>query len=314
MNATGTALALAALAASLLVLPRAPGPGRLAGLAGPAGTTPVTRRLPVGAALVAAGGVGGFLLLGPAGALCGPAAVAVVRRRRDRARVERVRAAAAAELADALSRITDELRTGAHPAAALAGVAHDGPMARELLGPAEAAARLGEPVPAALRRVAEGRVAEGRVAEGRAAEGRADPGRADRGPNGDGSAMGETVTDRGTGTAAAPDLERVAAAWELADRHGAPLADLLAGTLDDIRWRLAHGSRVRAQLAGPRATAAVLTTLPLFGVGLGQLMGTDPLGVLRDGLLGQGLLVVGCGLTAAGVLWSERILHAAVAR
>ncbi|MET0191154.1 MAG: hypothetical protein ABW212_19295 [Pseudonocardia sediminis] len=309
VNATGTALALAALAASLLVLPRAPGPGRLAGLAGPAGTTPVTRRLPVGAALVAAGGVGGFLLLGPAGALCGPAAVAVVRRRRERARVERIRAAAAAELADALSRITDELRTGAHPAAALAGVAHDGPMARELLGPAEAAARLGEPVPAALRRVAEGRVVEGRVAEGRGV-----PGRADGGRNADGSTVGDSGTDSRTGTAAAPDLERVAAAWELADRHGAPLADLLAGTLDDIRWRLAHGSRVRAQLAGPRATAAVLTTLPLFGVGLGQLMGTDPLGVLRDGLLGQGLLVVGCGLTAAGVLWSERILHAAVAR
>ncbi|MBW0101922.1 type II secretion system F family protein [Pseudonocardia sp. KRD291] len=277
----GPALALAALAASLLCLPRSPGPGRLAGLAGAGTNGRAPRRLPVGVALFVAGGLGGFLLLGPAGAVCGPAAVAVVRRRRDRARTERLRAAAAAELADALSRITDELRTGAHPAAALAGVAHDAPMARELLGPAEAAARLGEPVPAALRRVAEGRAAGRRA---------------------------------GTGTAAAPDLERVATAWELADRHGAPLADLLRGTLDDIRWRLAHGSRVRAQLAGPRATAAVLTTLPLFGIGLGQLMGTDPLGVLRSGLLGQGLLVAGCGLTAAGVLWSEHILHAAVAR
>ncbi|MDN5918233.1 MAG: type II secretion system protein [Pseudonocardia sp.] len=285
----GPALALGALAASLLCLPRPPGPGRLAGLAGTTGSARAARRFPVGPALSLAGGLGGFLLLGPAGAVCGPAAVAVVRRRRDRARAERLRSAAAAELAEALSRITDELRTGAHPAAALAGVAHDGPMARELLGPAEAAARLGEPVPGALRRAAAARGAGDRAAHQDATAGRA-------------------------GTVAASDLERVAAAWELADRHGAPLADLLSGTGDDIRWRLAHGSRVRAQLAGPRATAAVLTMLPLFGIGLGQLMGTDPLGVLREGLLGQGLLVAGCGLTAAGVLWSERILRAAVAR
>lgn len=272
-TAATAALAAGFLGSSLLCLPGAPGRGRLARLVrpGPAGPG---RRLPIGPAVHAVGALGGLLLAGPAGAVCGLAGVAVVRRRRARARAERLGAVAAGELAGALARITDELRTGAHPAAALSGVAHDGPLARELLAPAEAAARLGEPVPAALRR---------------------------------------SVGHR-TGAATAPDLARVAAAWELADRHGAPLADLLAGTLDDIRWRLAHGSRVRAQLAGPRATAGVLTALPLFGIGLGQLMGTDPVGVLRDGLLGQGLLVAGCGLTAAGVLWSERILRSAVPR
>ncbi|WP_233147825.1 hypothetical protein [Pseudonocardia sp. Ae717_Ps2] len=61
----------------------------------------------------------------------------------------------AAELADALG-ITDELRTGAHPAAALAGHVHDGPLARALLEPAAVAARIGEPVPEALRRTARG--------------------------------------------------------------------------------------------------------------------------------------------------------------
>lgn len=288
----GAGLAAGALAASLLCLPPPPGPGRLTGLVGAVAAP--ARRFPLGVLLYLAGGLGGFLLLGPAGALCGSAGVAVLRHRRAGAETERIRAGAAAELADALARITDELRTGAHPAAALGGVAQDGPLARELLGPAEAAARLGEPVPAALRRTAQGRTGPGRSAAGRAGQSRAAAGPA--------------------GPAAAQDLERVAAAWELADRHGAPLADLLSGTREDIRWRLAHASRVRAQLAGPRATAAVLTALPLFGIGLGQLMGTDPLDVLRDGLLGQGLLLAGCGLTAAGVLWSERILRAAVAR
>jgi tight adherence protein B len=107
-------------------------------------------------------------------------------------------------------------------------------------------------------------------------------------------------------------MDRVAAAWELADRYGAPLADLLTGVLADVRWRLGHGSRVRAQLAGPRSTATVLTALPLLGAALGQLMGTDPVGVLRDGLLGQSLLLCGCGLTAGGMAWSDRILRAAV--
>lgn len=272
-TAPTVALPLVLLAAGLLCLPGPPGRGRLTGLAGGSarGSGP---RLPTGPAALLAGALGGLLLAGPAGALCGLVGVAVYRGRRARGRIESRGRIAAGELADALARITDELRTGAHPAAALAGVGHDGPRARELLAPAAAAARLGEPVPVALRRAA----------------------------------------GHGAGVASAADLERIAASWELADRHGAPLADLLAGTLDDIRWRSAHGSRVRAQLAGPRATATVLTALPLFGIGLGQLTGTDPIGVLRDGLLGQGLLVAGCGLTAAGMSWSERILRAAVAR
>ena len=57
----------------------------------------------------------------------------------------------------------------------------------------------------------------------------------------------------------ARDLRRVAGAWALAEQHGVPLADLLAGVHADLRWRLAYAGRVGAALAGPRATAAVLT-------------------------------------------------------
>ena len=103
-------------------------------------------------------------------------------------------------------------------------------------------------------------------------------------------------------------------AWSLAERHGIPLADLLAGVHDDIRWRVRFGAGVRAELAGPRATAGVLTALPALGVGLGQLMGADPIGVLRGGVLGQALLVVGVGLIGAGRAWTEQILRRAVPR
>ncbi|MFP5020896.1 type II secretion system F family protein [Pseudonocardia phyllosphaerae] len=262
------AAALLLLGAAVFVAAGRPGAARLRGLAQAARGS---RRIAPSAPLLYGGAAAaGWVVLGPGGAICAVAVTAVVRRRRA-AHQEAERAGhAAAELADALTRITDELRTGAHPAAALAGTEHDGPLVRDLLAPASAAARIGEPVPDALRRAAP------------------------------------------AGRDGAADVERVAAAWELADRHGAPLADLLAGVGDDIRWRLAHGARVRAQLAGPRATAAVLTALPLAGIGLGQLMGISPLAVLREGLLGPALLVVGVGLTGAGALWSDRILRGAV--
>ena len=106
----------------------------------------------------------------------------------------------------------------------------------------------------------------------------------------------------------------MAAAWSLAERHGVPLADVLARVHDDIRWRVRFGASVQALLAGPRATAGVLTALPGLGVALGQLLGADPIGVLRAGPLGQVLLVVGIGLVAAGRAWTDQILRRAVPR
>jgi len=58
----------------------------------------------------------------------------------------------------------------------------------------------------------------------------------------------------------------------------------------------------------------VLTALPGLGVALGQLLGADPIGVLRGGPLGQVLLVVGLGLVAAGRVWTDQILRRAVPR
>lgn len=112
----------------------------------------------------------------------------------------------------------------------------------------------------------------------------------------------------------AHDLRRVAGAWALADQHGVPLADLLAGVHADLRWRLAYAGRVGAALAGPRATAAVLTGLPVLGILLGELVGAAPLQVLRSGVLGQVLVVAGVGLAAAGAAWARAVLRSAVPR
>ncbi len=264
-------LASAALALAAVVAPGAAASARLARLDRRPAAQARGRGVP--AALVTGIGlVAGLLALGPAGGLAGGAAAAVWRRGRSRARASRADTAAATELADALGRITEELRAGAHPAAALGGTTADGPFARAVLAPAATAAALGDGVPAALAAGAE----------------------------------------RHPGVAG--DLRRVARAWALADRHGVPPADLLGAVLADIRWRVAQAGRVRAQLSGPRATAAVLTALPGLGIALGELVGAGPLVVLRSGVLGQLLVVVGVGLAAAGVAWTERILRAAVPR
>ena len=86
----------------------------------------------------------------------------------------------------------------------------------------------------------------------------------------------------------------------------------LASPRSDIAWRVGYARRVQAQLAGPRATAVVLSVLPGLGLLLGQLLGADPVGVLRDGALGQTLLVTGVGLATAGFTWCDRILRTAV--
>jgi tight adherence protein B len=265
------ALACAVLALAGLVAPGRVGTARLAGLHRRPSAPVCIRALPR-MATIGIGAATGLLALGAAGAVAGAAVAAAWDRRRAASRVARTTESAAAELADALGRITEELRAGAHPAAALSGVRADGPLARAALGPAATAAALGDGIPAAL------------------------------------------VAEAGRRPELAHQLHRVAGAWALADRHGVPLADLLAGVHADVRWRVAYAGRVRAQLAGPRATAAVLTALPLLGLALGQLVGAGPLDVLRSGLLGQLLVVVGVGLALVGAAWTGRILRAAVPR
>lgn len=262
--------ACAALAAAVLCAPGPLAARRLARL----WPQPPSARWwrPWAAGPVVLSGLAGLLVAGPGGALAGALAASVARRRWRLRRSACAAAVTAGQLADALRRVTDELRAGSHPTTALAGARTDGPLARALLEPAAIAAQMGDDVPTVLRRAA-----------------------ADRPELG-------------------ADVERVAAAWSLAERHGIPLTELIDSAHADIRWRLRFGHTVRAQLAGPRATASVLTALPILGLGLGQLVGADPVAVLRGGVLGQVLLVVGVALVAAGSAWVEHILRAAVPR
>ncbi|HEX6353383.1 type II secretion system F family protein [Actinophytocola sp.] len=122
------------------------------------------------------------------------------------------------------------------------------------------------------------------------------------------------VLDTTGSPALATALGRVATAWQLAQRHGLPLADVLDAARRDLDLRARFTRQVLARMAGPRSSALVLSLLPLLGIALGEGIGANPLRLLTSSGLGQMLLVVGVALLCAGVAWSGRITNRVVVR
>lgn len=101
--------------------------------------------------------------------------------------------------------------------------------------------------------------------------------------------------------------ERLALFWLLAQTHGLGIATLMRAAHRDIVERERFSARVDSGLAGARTTAVILAGLPALGIGLGQLIGADPIGFLLSGGLGGWLLVAGVMLACCGLAWSDRI-------
>jgi tight adherence protein B len=101
--------------------------------------------------------------------------------------------------------------------------------------------------------------------------------------------------------------ERLSVCWLLAQEQGLGIVALVRAAERDIVERERFTSRVAAGMAGARATAAILAGLPLLGVGLGHLIGAEPLRFLLSGGVGGWLLLVGVTLACAGLWWSDRI-------
>ena len=114
-------------------------------------------------------------------------------------------------------------------------------------------------------------------------------------------------------SAVAAYWNRLAVFWQLAAEHGLAMSDLMRAAHRDIVDRQRFADRMRASLAGARATAAILAALPVVGVLLGQLIGAQPLRFLLGGGAGGALLVIGVGLICAGLVWADRIVDRLVA-
>jgi tight adherence protein B len=100
---------------------------------------------------------------------------------------------------------------------------------------------------------------------------------------------------------------RLAVCWQLAQENGLAIATLVQTAQRDIVERERFSARVDAGMTGARTTAMVLSGLPLLGVGLGELIGAEPVGFLLSGGVGGWLLIIGVTLACAGLAWSDRI-------
>ncbi|MGB3443065.1 MAG: type II secretion system F family protein [Actinophytocola sp.] len=114
--------------------------------------------------------------------------------------------------------------------------------------------------------------------------------------------------------ALATALARVAKAWQLAQRHGLPLADVLDAVRTDLEQRARFARQVLARMTGPKSSATALSLLPLLGIALGEAMGASPLRMLTGTGFGQLLLMAGVTLLCTGVAWSGRITSQAALR
>ncbi|MBY6436395.1 type II secretion system F family protein [Rhodococcus kroppenstedtii] len=127
-----------------------------------------------------------------------------------------------------------------------------------------------------------------------------------------GGALSTGLTGAGEQGDSRLDWTRMASAWVICERHGLAPAVVLRSVRDDFDARVRFGRRTEASTAGARATATVLSVLPVLGIALGQAMGAAPLAVLSGDGAGGVLGVVGVTLVCAGLLWTDRIVAGVV--
>lgn len=103
-------------------------------------------------------------------------------------------------------------------------------------------------------------------------------------------------------------LTSVAGAWDVAQRTGSGMADVLESMADGYRRTIEVQRALEVELASPRASARMMSLLPAIGVLLAMLLGADPLRWLATTPLGLGCLVAGGLLNVAGFVWINRIV------
>jgi len=97
------------------------------------------------------------------------------------------------------------------------------------------------------------------------------------------------------------------AASVLAERTGAPLADLVERIEADARATDRTLAAAAAQSAGAHATALLLAALPIGGLALGYAIGVDPLATLLHTPLGAACTAGAVTLQTLGLLWTSRL-------
>jgi tight adherence protein B len=112
------------------------------------------------------------------------------------------------------------------------------------------------------------------------------------------------------GQAALADLAR---AWQLSVGTGASMTN----ALDDVARALSDDETldlvIDSEAAGPRASGKTMAVLPFVALGMGYLLGGNPIGFLLGSPFGWACLICGCLFACAGVLWMDRVADHATA-
>ena len=115
--------------------------------------------------------------------------------------------------------------------------------------------------------------------------------------------LGDSPAGRGVAAASA--------CWEVAHVNGGRLAGALERVGDSLRAEADHRAHVRAQLAGPRATARLLAALPVLALAMSSGIGLHPAQVLVHDPVGRTALAAGLVLDLVGLWWTARIARSA---
>jgi tight adherence protein B len=118
--------------------------------------------------------------------------------------------------------------------------------------------------------------------------------------------------DDGRRHAGGQELDRMwvdlAGCVEVAERSGAPLANILEQYAAQLDAHLDGVAARETALAGPRATVVLLAWLPAVGLCLGFALGVNPFEVLTGSPLGLAVLVAGAFLMVAARAWSRALI------
>jgi len=104
---------------------------------------------------------------------------------------------------------------------------------------------------------------------------------------------------------------QLAAAWQVAEWSGAPLAGGLRAFADATRAVTAARRAVDVALSAPRATSRIVLVLPVIGLVIGVALGFDTLHILLGTGVGRACVVGAALLVGLASLWSSRLVTSA---